>query len=187
MYICRLCVLLLLWGPACLWAGQSFPYNYLGEYLDRDSILLASAEGISKQRSNILSLSKQEQPYRDRWFTLNKLHKYFAFGAIGLATATIVAPKPDITTNWEESTHHQLAEAATALSLLTSASGLAFHVKDLNYGTGFYKDPDNWHAILGSLATAGFVMATRGGGDETHSKYGIAGFASMLIAIKIVW
>lgn len=187
MRIFHFCVLALLWVPTSLWAGSSLPEGYLAKYLDRDTILLASAEGVDTQRVNTLSVNEQEKPYRDRWFTLNKLHKYFAFGAIGFATAAILAPKPDITENWEESTHHKLAQTATALSLLTTASGLAFHIEDLNYGTGFYKDPDNWHALLGSLATAGFVMATRGAGDEAHSKYGMAGFASMLIAIKIVW
>ncbi|MDH5731276.1 MAG: hypothetical protein OEZ58_20010 [Gammaproteobacteria bacterium] len=133
--------------------------------------------------------------YKRRWLTFRKLHQYAGLGAITLATAAILSPKPEdedeygneVITNPESGPHHALAEGATAMAALASATGLVFHLKDLNFASGFYKDPDNWHALLGALGTAGFVIATGLAGAEPHAVYGIAGYTSMLVAIKIVW
>lgn len=122
--------------------------------------------------------------YEDRWFTSNKVHQYLGIGSIVLAGLTVIAPKPS--KDEEDSAHQELGEATAALSGLAVATGIAFHYDDLKLNRGF-KDPDNLHALLATLATVGFFMAVDEAPEGGHAGLGAISGLAMLSAIRITW
>lgn len=119
--------------------------------------------------------------YEERLFTANTVHKYLGLGSILLAGLTVIAPKED-----GDSLHHQLGEGAAILGVGAVATGLVFHWEDIHLASGL-KDPDNLHLILGTLGTAGYLMASSAAPDSPHPTYGVAGAVSMATAIKLTW
>lgn len=132
-------------------------------------------------RLNLTGENKTET----RWFTANKWHQYFGLSSLTLAALTAIVPKPSHD-DPESGIHHSLAQAAAALGGAAVVSGLSFHYKDLSWNH-LIKDPDNWHAFLGTFATLAYVAAISEAPDESHASYGIAGAVAMLTAIKITW
>ena len=124
-------------------------------------------------------------PFKEPWFTGNKVHQYLGIGSLALAALTVVVPKPP-QDNLSSGSHRALAEGAAALGGAAIVSGLTFHYKDLSLHH-FAKNPDNWHALLGTLGTLGYLAAISAAPEDSHSTYGIAGAAAMLTAIKITW
>lgn len=131
------------------------------------------------------SHTSETSEYRERWFTANKFHQYLGLGSMALATFAAIAPKPSAE-DPEDGIHHTLAKSAAYVGGAAVASGLAFHYKDLTW-KGFFKNPDNLHALLGTLGTIGYFAALADAPDSAHATYGIAGAVSMLAAIKITW
>lgn len=128
-------------------------------------------------------------------FSANKLHQYLGIGSITLATLALLAPKDD------DSGHGAFGAGAAALGGAAVISGLIVHGEDVGFSKGI-TDPDNLHAIFGTLGAAGFIAAAAEGGEKdeddedgggggdgnsTHATLGIAGYASMLIGIRIAW
>lgn len=149
----------------------------------REYLQLAANDMTSPAAS---SATVEEEPFRESWFTANKFHQYLGIGSFVLGSVAALLPKPDEDEDDESSAHHQTAIAAAVLGGTAVATGLVFHYKDLNFRK-FYKDPDSLHAILATLGTVGFFAALSTAPDDTHATAGIAGLASMAVAIKITW
>ena len=125
------------------------------------------------------------------WFTPNKIHKYLGLGSLGLVGLALLAPKPDDEgkpsgEKSEGGIHHDLAVGATVLGAAAVATGFAFHYRDIDLSKGF-KDPDNLHMLLGTLAEVAFLAAVSKAPDSGHAGAGILGAAAMATAIKIEW
>jgi hypothetical protein len=128
------------------------------------------------------------------FFSANKLHQYLGIGSITLATLALLAPKDD------DGGHGAFGAGAAALGAGAVVTGLLVHGEDVGFSQGL-TDPDNLHAIFGTLGAAGFIAAAAEGGEKeedgedggdgdgssTHAALGIAGYASMLIGIRIAW
>jgi hypothetical protein len=127
----------------------------------------------------------------DDWFTPNKVHKYLGLGSLGLVGLALLAPKPNNENKPsgekdEGGIHHDLAVGATVLGAAAVATGFAFHYQDIDLSKGF-KDPDNLHMILGTLAEVAFLVAVSMAPDSGHAGPGILGAAAMVAAIKVEW
>lgn len=125
------------------------------------------------------------------WFTPNKVHKYLGLGSLGLVGLALLAPKPDNEGNnngesSEGGIHHDLAVGATVLGAAAVATGFAYHYDDIDLSKGF-KDPDNLHMLLGTLAEIAFIAAVSKAPAGGHAGEGILGAAAMAAAIKIEW
>lgn len=128
--------------------------------------------------------------YRPPLFSANKLHQYLGIGSITLATLALLVPKDD------DSGHGAFGAGAAALGGAAVVSGLIVHGEDVGVSQGL-SDPDNLHAIFGTLGAAGFIAAASEGGEEedegdggdqsSHAALGIAGYTAMLIGIRITW
>lgn len=127
------------------------------------------------------------------FFSANKLHQYLGIGSITLATLALLAPKDD------DGGHGAFGAGAAALGAGAVVTGLLVHGDDVGFSKGI-TDPDNLHALFGTLGAAGFIAAAAEGGEKdeddedgggdgssTHATLGIAGYASMLIGIRIAW
>jgi hypothetical protein len=129
------------------------------------------------------------------FFSANKLHQFLGIGSITLATLALLAPKDD------DSGHGAFGAGAAALGAGAVVTGLMVHGEDVGFSQGI-SDPDNLHAIFATLGAAGFIAAAAEGGEKeedndedggggdgssTHATFGIVGYASMLIGIRIAW
>lgn len=119
--------------------------------------------------------------FHESWITANKSHQYIGLGSLALAGLAAIAPKQE-----GKSPHHYMALGAAYLGGAAVASGLVFHYRDLSLKNA-WRDLDNLHALLAMIGTAGYFLAVENAPDSMHPTYGIAGFASMAIAIKIAW
>lgn len=137
------------------------------------------------EASTMATKPAKPEPFKPSWFTANKWHQYFGLGSLALAGMAAIAPKPS-PDDAESGVHHSLAQGAAYLGGAAIASGLVFHYKDLSWHN-LTKNPDNWHAVLGTLGVLGYVAANADAPDGNHPTYGIAGAVSMLAAIKITW
>jgi len=122
-----------------------------------------------------------KENFKERLITANKVHKYLGIGSIALAGMTLLAPKKK-----GDSLHHKFGQGAAVLGTGAVATGLVWHYEDIHLKNGI-KDPDNLHALLGSLGALGFIMAVNAAPDSPHPTYGGGGAVSMLAAIKINW
>lgn len=121
-----------------------------------------------------------EEPFEESWFTLNKTHQYLGLGSLALATMALLAPKE------ENGPHEYFARGAAALGGAAVASGLVIHWDDIGLSLGIM-DPDNQHALLGTLGALGFLAAVAAAPDEGHVAAGVGGFAAMALAIRLTW
>lgn len=151
-----------------------------GEELVIASLAMAESSVMTTEAS---PLAKTE--FKEPLFTGNKWHQYFGLGSLALATLAAIAPKPS-EDDAESGVHHTLAQSAAVVGGAAVVSGLVFHYEDLSWN-GLFRNPDNWHALLGTLGTLGYVAANSEAPEGAHSTYGIIGAVSMLAAIKITW
>jgi len=123
------------------------------------------------------------------WFTPNKVHKYLGLGSLGLVgLALMTTPDSEGGTKSKSSggIHHDFAVGATALGAAAVATGFAFHRNDIDLSKGF-KDPDNLHMLLGTLAEVAFIAAVSQAPASGHAGMGALGAVAMATAIKIEW
>ncbi|RMD80209.1 MAG: hypothetical protein D6809_01785, partial [Gammaproteobacteria bacterium] len=137
--------------------------------------------------------SPEPEPPPEPWWTANKFHRYTGLGAIALgAAAALTAPDDEGDeggagrSGEDEGFHHNAAVAATALAVLAAGSGLVLHWEDIDLSAG-WGDPDNLHAALGLLGTAGFATAVAQAPRSGHAGAGLLGGLAMLVAVKLEW
>lgn len=154
----------------------------------------ATGEGGSASAKNAESERAFNEYRPPRFFSANKLHQYLGIGSITLATLALLAPKDD------DSGHGAFGAGAAALGGAAVVTGLLVHGEDVGFSKGI-SDPDNLHAIFGTLGAAGFIAAAAEGGEKdeddedgggsdgnkNHATFGIIGYTSMLIGIRIAW
>lgn len=178
----------LLLSPAAVLAqsisDDDFRPAHVGAPWNSDSLQLAAADMGGSSKSSDASADSGEA-YKSRWFTANKTHQYLGIATIALAGLTAIAPKPGHDDDKESGTHHELGQATAVMGGLTVASGLGFHYGDIHLSRGF-KDPDNLHALLGTLASIGFFAAVAEAPDA-HAGWGVGSALVMLSAIKVTW
>jgi len=129
--------------------------------------------------------------WQEPWFTANKAHEYMGLGSLILAGLTVVTAPGDgdeggAGGGTNDSTHQALANGALALGVGAVTTGLIYHWDDIHMDNGI-TDPDNLHALLGLVGTAGYAIAIANGGKGGHSAAGIVGAVSMIGAIKLEW
>jgi len=120
--------------------------------------------------------------FKGRIITANSLHKYLGLGSMLAATLAVMSPKSEDTSG----PHYQFAHAAAYLGAGAVATGVAFHLTDLRLSSGL-QDPDNQHALLGLLGTGGYFAAIDTAPGGAHPTYGMVGYTSMALAIKLTW
>ena len=86
----------------------------------------------------------------------------------------------------QDGLHEALARGAAILGGAAVATGFAFHYKDLSFKGGF-SNPDNLHALLGTIGALGFGYAVSRDGKGGHAGAGIIGGLVMLYGIKVTW
>jgi len=158
--------------------------------IDYSTILIPQTSGLANTQLAMVeqgpvqaSLLKPEQKkYEERLFTWNKSHMYLGMGSLGLAALAVLSPK----TEGNDTPHHLFATGAAYLGVGAVATGLVFHLDDIDLSKGF-KDPDNLHLLLGVIGTLGYILAVDGAPDSMHATYGSIGIASMLFAVKLTW
>lgn len=154
--------------------------------LDPDWRALA-ANDAAESRTASMSPQTSAPPTDGDIFTANKIHKYLGLGALGMAALAILAPKPeDDGDKSSDGIHHDLAVGATVLGAAAVGTGLAFHWDDIDLNNGF-RDPDNLHLALATLAELGFAAAVAAAPDSGHAGLGVIGAVSMAAAIKVEW
>lgn len=112
------------------------------------------------------------------WYSKNRMHKYLGFGSMGLALATLAAPKE------KGGAHENLAKGAAFLGGAAVANGVYAHWDDMEFS---WDDPDTRHAIFGALGTLGYLLAVSKDGEGGHAALGGLGAVSMAYAIKVSW
>ena len=112
------------------------------------------------------------------WYSKNRMHKYLGLGSMGLALATLAAPKE------RGGAHENLAKGAAFLGGAAVANGIYAHWDDMEFD---WDDPDTRHAIFGALGTLGYLLAVSKDGEGGHAALGGLGAVSMAYAIKISW
>lgn len=153
--------------------------------LPSDSIYLAQNDS----GTPAYSASAEENPFRESWFTANKIHGYLGLSSLILAgVAAATAPDDDdgAAVQSNRGTHHNAATAAAALGAASATSGFILHWDDVNLENGIL-DRDNLHMLLGVLATAGFIAAVSQAPEESHAGLGMAGGVAMGIGIVLEW
>jgi len=157
------------------------------KYVVSGILLLAlfCSNGYAMEGNNSTTTNNASPEFHEPWFTASKSHEYLGITSLALAALTVVVPKPP-PDNYNHSLHKQLAVAATAFGGAAIGTGLTFHYEDLSF-KHFFKNPDNLHALLGTLGTAAYLAAINMAPNENHAAAGIAGIGSMLLAIKITW
>ena len=153
---------------------------------------LAGADGAMVSTggdSDAMSEDKPE-PYKERWLTANKIHKYLGLGSIAAAGMTLLtvgaADEGENGGKADGGIHETFARTATGLGIGAVVTGLLFHWDDITLGNGF-SDPDNLHMLLTTLGTLGYAEAVNRAPGDGHSGYGSAGALSMALGIKMVW
>jgi len=189
----RYCLLLLLLPVSVAWANEpASPIN--GTIVSASPLTglrLASADGsmAATGGDDATMASDKPTPFKERWFTSNKLHKYLGLGSIGAAGLTLLTAGEGDEGGGGDADggiHETFARTATALGGAAVLTGLLFHWDDIKLSNGF-SDPDNLHMVLTTLGTLGYAKAVNKAPGDGHSGYGSFGAVSMALGIKMVW
>jgi len=189
MRICLLIMLSLVYGV--VWAqgvSQSTESRVMAMASPLTGLQLASADGVMSESEKSVSAqsTNQSEPYKSRWFTANKIHKYLGLGSIGAAGLTLLTIDSADEDSKDGGIHETFARTATALGGAAVLTGLIFHWDDFKLSNGL-SDPDNLHLLLTTLGTLGYAKAVDQAPNDSHSGYGSLGAASMILGIKMVW
>lgn len=154
---------------------------------------LASADGamVSEGGGSTDDVAENKpEPYRERWITANKIHKYLGLGSLAAAGMTLLtvgaADEGENGGKADGGIHETFARTATGLGIGAVITGLLFHWDDITLGNGF-SDPDNLHMLLTTLGTLGYAEAVNKAPGGGHAGYGASGALSMALGIKMVW
>jgi len=107
-------------------------------------------------------------------------HKVLGWSTLGMMTVTIASGYvvPD-------GIHCGLAGVTTGLAVATCAEGIYEYGGLISFADGDWKY--NTHAILGCLATAGFITTLALADGEGHIATGIASGAAFTVALGVIY
>jgi len=188
----RYCVLLgvLLLPLSTVWAQDSISpgQRVLASANPLTGLQLASADGamVADGDGSVDMSEDKPAPYKERWFTANKIHKYLGLSSIAAAGMTLLTVGEANEDTGDGGIHETFARTATGLGVAAVVTGLLFHWDDITLSNGF-SDPDNLHMILTTLGALGYAQAVNKAPGDGHSGYGAAGAMSMALGIKMVW
>lgn len=192
----RYCVLLgaLLLPLSTAWAQDSISPGgqVIASANPLTGLQLASADGamVSEGGGSVDVAEDKPAPYRERWITANKIHKYLGLGSLGAAGLTLLtvgqAQEGENGKKADGGIHETFARTAAGLGAAAVVTGLLFHWDDITLSNGF-SDPDNLHMILTTLGALGYAEAVNKAPAGGHSGYGATGALSMALGIKMVW
>lgn len=128
------------------------------------------------------------QGYKPPLFTRSSVHQYLGLATVaGVILTAVTAPDTESNNAHPKSGLHQTLGRTTALLAATTvATGLYAHWGDIHLDDGIY-DPDNQHALLGTLGALAMLAAISQAPNTGHSTKGIAGGVAMAVAIKLTW
>jgi hypothetical protein len=156
-------------------------------------MLVINDSSADKKPSATVSSLTQPEKFEPPFFSGSNAHKYLGLGTLALVVATAIAPKPggDATTQagrdeQDSSVHAKLGEAAAVMAAATVTTGLIYHWDDFHLEDGF-SDPDNLHALLGSVGALALLYAVSQAPATEHAGVGAAGGVAMGFAIKLTW
>ena len=147
------------------------------------ALLCGNSYAVEENQSTTINNATSE--FHEPWLTTSKTHEFLGLTSLALGALTAIVPKPS-RHNYQGSLHQQLAIGAAAFGGAAVGTGLAFHFEDLSF-KHFFKNPDNLHALLGTLGVAAYLTAISLAPHEEHAAAGMAGIGSMLLAVKITW
>jgi hypothetical protein len=195
-----LCVALLS-GTACAQDAFAELPRVSGAYIkDYESFKLAANDADTLVRKpNSAAPEVKKSDFESSWLTGNKAHQYLGLATIAGAVLTgMAAPgethcdasTPTCPQRETDGTHAKLAQATVALAAATVATGLISHWDDFHLEDGL-TDPDNLHALLGTVGMLTMAFAVSQADDpydsNDHAGKAIAGAVLMAAAIKITW
>ena len=147
-----------------------------------------AVQGQAGATSAITTPATPAVEFKPPLFTTSKAHEYLGLGTLALFGLTMITP-PDTEKNTTPKTtgvHQSLGRATAAMATATVATGILFHWDDFHFADGF-ADPDNLHAMLGTAGALAMLYAVSVAPGHNHSGAGIAGGATMVLAIKLNW
>ena len=164
------------------------------------SFILAANETPAANLPASVTSSTPKVEFEPPLFSGDKLHQYAGFTTLALVALTAVtAPGEGCEVNCAavaaqprktNGTHAQLAKAAAAMAAFTVASGLIDHWDDVNVEDGF-SDPDNLHAILGTVGAVMMIYAVNKSMNSqvpvSHAGIAELGGVAMAVAVKLTW
>ena len=107
-----------------------------------------------------LGADSNETTVKSSDFNFGALHKYSGYGTLLFAIAA------GVTGSDGDSFHKTMGNCTTAMAALTATTGLIEYSDDIKMKDGF--TIINLHALLGSLATVGFIANTVSADDDGH-------------------
>lgn len=127
-------------------------------------------------------------------FSGSNAHKYMGLATVALVAATAMtapdddegAPGTTPTKSRTQGTHQSLGRLTAAMAAATVTSGLLTHWDDFHLEDGL-TDPDNLHALLGTVGAMLMLNAVSKAPGNGHPGAGIAGGVAMVAAIKLTW
>lgn len=165
------------------------------------SFILASNEAPAANLPASVTSSTPKAEFEPPMFSGDKLHQYSGFATLALVALTAVTPPGEgcegaacanqpAQPRKTNGTHAQLAKAAAAMAAFTVASGLIDHWDDVNVEDGF-TDPDNLHAILGTVGAVMMIYAVNKSMNSkvpvSHAGMAELGGVAMAVAVKLTW
>ena len=155
----------------CLAGSELFPLS--------NNILLDNYSNQFKSSSTVYNAQSSSASESKFQLDVGFLHKIFAYGTLALAGVTGL-------TGSDDSVHHNSAIGATALGLMTVATGY------YEYGDMFEMDEGfsqyNLHIALGTIGALGFATeAIIASTDSDHGGIGIASAIAMAGATVIIY
>jgi len=157
------------------------------------SYMLALNEVSSSPQKEGAVNAAQAAEFEPATFSGSNAHKYLGLGTLAMVVATALAPKPseDAVTQaqkdeQESSMHARFGRAAAALAAATVTTGLLAHWDDFHFEDGL-SDPDNMHALLGTVGALAMLAAVSQAPEGGHAGIGAAGGVAMAVAVKLTW
>jgi hypothetical protein len=161
-------------------SAQSGGTSSLEQYLNYDSS--ASNETIqiaAGQGTESFSYDKKESG-KTCWMNTGKAHKYLGYGTLLMAAAAGVS-------GGDNGFHKGAGIGAAVLGVAACGTGFYEYGNYFDLDEGFSKH--NMHIVLGTLATAGFVLVAASAisdDDDSHAGLGIGSTALMVIPIIVL-
>jgi len=158
-------------------AGIAFS---LEQYINYDSNTSNEIIQIAdSQEKGNLTYGKKKSPGTG-WMNTGKAHKYLGYGTLLMAAAAGVS-------GGDNGFHKGAGVGAAVLGVAACGTGFSEYGNYFDLDEGFSKH--NIHIVLGTLATAGFVVVAASAisdDDDSHAGLGMGSTALMVIPIIVL-